>query len=69
MFRRAKVYHSAKEAVQLTVKEKEKEWVRVTRNVNTVVAMAVAAMESRRKRRHRRSSSSLSEDNEEEEGK
>jgi hypothetical protein len=34
------------------VKEKEKEWARATRVVDTVTAMAVAATEGRRKRRH-----------------
>ncbi len=51
-----------------TAKEKEKEWVRVTSDVDTVLAMAVAATEGRRKRGHRRASSSSLEDNEEEEG-
>jgi hypothetical protein len=32
---------------------KEKERVRVMRNIDTVAAMAVAATEERRKRRHR----------------
>ena len=48
---------------------KEKEWVRVRHDVDTVTAMAVAATEGRRKRRHHRSPSSLEKDEEEDEGK
>ena len=40
------------EMIQLTAKEKEKEWVRATRDVDTIAAMAVAATEGKRKRRH-----------------
>jgi len=35
-------YTANEEKIQTTVKEKEKEWVRVTHNVDTVAAMAVA---------------------------
>jgi hypothetical protein len=51
--------------IRSTAKGKERERARVTRNVDTVRAMAAAAMEGRRKRRHRRLSSSSEEDKEE----
>ncbi len=54
-----------KEMIRSTAKGKERERARVTRNVDTVRAMAAAAMEGRRKRRHCRLSSSSEEDKEE----
>ena len=56
------------EMIWSTAKEKEKERVRATCNVDTIAAMAVAAMEGRRKRRHCQSSTWSEEDDKEEEG-
>ena len=53
------------EMIRSTAKGKERERARVTRDIDTVRVMVVAAMEGRRKRRHCHLLSSSEEDKEE----